>query len=80
MPTNSKEYNKKVYHKYWWRPEEIERRSNRNKARRKKWLTVWDPREVDHVNGNANDNSSWNLKIISRTVNRRKWAMKANWK
>jgi hypothetical protein len=78
MPTNSKEYNAKVYHKYWWRPEEIARRSARNKARRKKWLAVWDPREVDHKNGNPQDNSPSNLRVISRRTNRILWARKAN--
>jgi len=80
MATNSKAYNAKVYHKYWGRPEEVMRRSDRNKARRKKGLSVWDPREVDHKNWNARDNSTGNLRVISRKTNRVLWAKKANMK
>ena len=78
MWTNSKEYNRKNYKKYWWNPEAIKDRSDRNKARRKAWLNVWDSREVDHKNGNPNDNSKWNLRVISRNTNRKLWAEKAN--
>jgi len=77
MVTNSKEFNKKNYKKYWGTKAEIKKRSNRNKARRMIWLKTWDPREVDHVNGNANDNRPSNLKVISRITNRRKWQKKA---
>lgn len=78
MATNSKEYNKKNYKKYWGSKDEIKKRSSRNKARKVKWLLVWDPREVDHKNSNPLDNSKKNLKVISRYSNRKKGAMKAN--
>lgn len=33
--------------------------------------------EIDHKNSNPKDNRKSNLKAISRTANRRKWAMEA---
>ena len=63
---------RKEYDDYHGRPEEIERRSNRNKARRKiektrnlSWLD-----EVDHKDHNPNNNSSANLRVVSRNKNR----------
>ena len=63
---------RKEYDDYHGRPEEIERRSNRNKARRKmektrnlSWLD-----EVDHRANNPNNNSSANLRVVSRNKNR----------
>lgn len=63
---------RKEYDDYHGRPEEIERRSNRNKARRKaekagnvSWLD-----EVDHMDNNPNNNSSDNLRVVSRHQNR----------
>ena len=62
---------RKEYDDYHGRPEEIERRSNRNKARRKmektrnlSWLD-----EVDHRDNNPNNNSSANLRVVSRNKN-----------
>jgi hypothetical protein len=81
MPTNSKEYMKKNYKKYWWNPKAIEDRTKRNAARKKSWLAVGDPREVDHINGIAGWNGKWNIRILSRKRNRQLWAAKANmWK
>jgi len=80
MVTNSKEYNKKNYKKYWWNPAAIKDRSDRNKARKEIWLKVWDRREVDHKNTNPNDNKKSNLRAISRKTNRTLWAKKANTK
>lgn len=81
MPTNSKEYMKKNYKKYWWNSKAIEDRTKRNAARRKSWLAVWDTREVDHINGISWWNGKSNLRIISRKKNRQLWAAKANmWK
>lgn len=78
MANNSKEYNKKNYKKYRWNRKALNERNNRNKARRAKWLKVWDDREVDHKNSNALDNNMSNLQVINRKKNRMKWAMKAN--
>lgn len=41
-------------------------------------LAKWDRKEVDHKNSNATDNSKKNLRIISRTTNRKLGAKKAN--
>lgn len=80
MATNSKEYNKKNYAKYWGNRSALDARNNRNKARRKLWLKVGDSREVDHKDSNAMNNWSGNLRAVNRTLNRRRGAMKANGK
>lgn len=77
MATNSKEYNKKNYSKYWGNDSAIKDRTARNAARRKKWLKVWDPREVDHKNWVDGWNWESNLRVISRETNRKLWAEKA---
>mgnify|MGYP001463003639 CR=1 FL=1 len=63
---------RKEYDDYHGKPEEIQRRSNRNKARRKvaktrnlSWLD-----EVDHIDNNPNNNKSANLRVVSRNKNR----------
>lgn len=65
---------KKEYAKYGASAEQRRQRSARNKARRKMGLKPGDPREVDHIKplskGGSNDES--NLRIVSRTTNRRK--------
>lgn len=82
MASNSKEYMKKNYKKYWGNPKAIRDRSLRNQARRKLMkdgrVRKWDWKEVDHKNWIAWWNSNWNLRVISRTLNRRLWAAKAN--
>lgn len=78
MVTNSKEYNKKNYKKYWWTQKEIDRRAARNKANRT--LKPWPWKEVDHKDWNPLNNSRSNLRVISRTTNRRLGARKANGK
>jgi len=84
MPTNSPGYRSKDwnanYKKYQGTREALDKRNNRNKARRQVGLKVWDAREVDHKDSNANNNSRSNLRPLSRITNRRRWAMKANWK
>ena len=63
---------RKEYDDYHGRPEEIERRSNRNKARRqvgKKENLSWLD-EVDHKDNNPNNNSPGNLSVVSRHKNR----------
>lgn len=85
MPTNSPWYRnrrwpdgKTNYEKYQWNRSALDQRNNRNKARRKLWLKVGDPREVDHKDSNALNNGRSNLRAISRVTNRRRGAMKAN--
>lgn len=78
MANNSKAYNDANYKKYWGNQSAIDARNNRNKARRKLWIKKGDPREVDHKDSNAMNNSKSNLHAITRYANRKKWAMKAN--
>ncbi len=80
MPTNSKEYQRKNYKKYWGSKVAIKKRSEQNKARRLAWLKKWDKREADH----KKPLSKWgkttkkNVRIISRKTNRKLWAAIAN--
>ena len=82
MATNSKAYNKKNYKKYWWKKDQIKKRSEQNKARKMAGLKKWDPREADH----KKPLSKWgkttkkNVRVISRKTNRQGWAKIANWK
>ena len=67
---------KAEYKKYHGTSEQIKNRSMRNKARREMGLKVGDPREVDHIKplakGGSNDRK--NLRVVSRTTNRKKGA------
>ena len=77
---NSKRYNKKNYKKYWGSKKAIQKRVDQNKARKISWLKVWDKRERDHITpldkwGKTNKS---NVRVISRTENRKRWAKIAN--
>ena len=67
---------KREYVMYHSKPEQRRNRSERNKARRIMGLQIGDKREVDHIKplskGGGFDRS--NLKITSRTTNRKKAA------
>jgi len=67
---------KKEYREYHSKPEQRRKRSLRNQARRKMGLKVGDPREVDHVKPmkKGGGNARSNLRVVSRSVNRRKGA------
>lgn len=71
---------KREYAQYHSKPEQIDNRSTRNKARRKLGLKKGDPREVDHKvplskgGGNGRDN----LRAVSLQANRRKFTKTAN--
>lgn len=81
MPANSKAYMKKYMRKY------LKNKKNRNDNRSRKRaryklqksgrVRVNDWREVDHRNSNPKNNSSKNLRVISRKLNRRRWTLKA---
>lgn len=66
---------KKEYAQYHSKPEQRTKRSSRNKARRKLGLKVGDSREVDHIKplSEGGSNAKGNLRVISRTANRKKW-------
>jgi len=84
MATNSKEYNKKNYKKYWGSKKAIADRSTRNKARRLAEkagkVKKGDGKEVDHKKPlfSGGTNSPKNLKVTSRKNNRTKGAKIAN--
>lgn len=65
---------KSEYKNYQGKPEQIARRSSRNKARRamEKGGSVrkGDGKDVAHKNGNPKDNRKSNLKVTSKSSNR----------
>lgn len=65
---------KKEYEQYHSKPEQIKNRAERNKARKEMGLKVGDPREVDHKKplSKGGSNSKNNLRVVSRTTNRKK--------
>ena len=81
MPTNSKEYNSRVYKKYWWSKEWIQKRVKQNAARRlmeRLWkVSKWDWKEVNHIRWTKAWNWKSNLEVISRLKNRVLWQKKA---
>ena len=75
MPKRKRDY-KKEYRDYQGTPEQIKRRAERNAARRKMEAAgrvhKGDGKEVDHKNFNTANNSDSNLRVVPRSVNRRK--------
>lgn len=75
MPQRKRDYAKE-YRDYQGTPEQIKRRAQRNAARRKMEAAgrvhKGDGKEVDHKNFNTANNSNSNLRVVSRSVNRRK--------
>lgn len=67
---------KKEYRDFHGKPEQIKKRSMRNKARRKLGLKKGDGKEVDHKKplSKGGTNSRKNLRITSRKANRKKAA------
>ena len=63
---------RKEYDNYQGKPEQIANRSSRNKARRQvtKKLGYRPKGDVDHKNGNPQDNSPSNLRVTSEGRNR----------
>lgn len=65
---------RKEYRDFHGTPRQIKRRTMTNQARAKVGLKVGDPREVDHIKAlnNGGSNHISNLRIVSRTYNRKK--------
>lgn len=65
---------KKEYANYQGKPEQIKRRSSRNKARRlaikKHGKAAVNGKDIDHKDRNPHNNSSSNLRIQSKKENR----------
>lgn len=74
MAAKKKRDYKKEYRGYHSKPAQRKARAERNKARRIMGLKVGDPREVDHKVplSKGGSNSKRNLRVVSRTTNRRK--------
>lgn len=73
MTVASKRNYKKEYANYHSKPEQIARRSARNKSVRKlkrEGKGSKDGKDVDHKNRNPMDRSDKNLRVISRKKNR----------
>lgn len=81
MSTNSKEYNDKVYKKYWGSKKWIKKRVTQNAARKimeRLWkVKKWDWKEVNHIKWTEKWNWWKNLEVISRLKNRIDWQKKA---
>ncbi len=81
MPTNSKEYVKANYEKYWKNDKQREKSKLRMRARRqlmKEWrVKEWDWKQVDHIDSNVKNNSRKNLRVVSEKFNKQRWAAKA---
>lgn len=65
---------KQEYERYQGKPEQIARRSSRNKARRKLTkagrVKLGDGQDVDHKDTNPMNNTSSNLRVKSKSNNR----------
>ena len=77
MAEKKRDY-KKEYREYHAKPEQKKNRAKRNKARKEMGLKVGDPREVDHKKplSKGGSNKKSNLRVVSRTTNRKKGAKK----
>lgn len=73
MSSKKRDY-KKEYQQYHSKPEQIAKRSSRNKARRKMvklgLAKKGDGKDVDHKDRNPKNNSRSNLRMQSKSVNR----------
>lgn len=84
MPSNSLEYQKKNYSKYWWSKKTMKKRAARNTARNRmiaEWkASKWDGTHVDHKKPLAKwwTNSKSNLRVISAKKNMQDWAKIVN--
>lgn len=67
---------RKEYDSYHGKPEQVQNRSSRNKARRKVEASVGSAKvrgkDIDHKNGNPKDNRRSNLRVMDKSKNRSK--------
>ena len=67
---------RKEYANYHSKPEQKKNRASRNTARRKAAasgrVSKGDGKDVDHKDGNPRNNSKKNLRVVSKSVNRRR--------
>lgn len=73
MPLGKRNY-KKEYENYHSQPEQVKRRSERNSARRimakKHGKAAIKGKDIDHKDHNTSNNSTSNLRISSKSLNR----------
>jgi len=73
MPSKNRDY-KKEYANYHGKAEQRKKRSSRNKARslmeKSGKVSKGDGKDVDHKNGNPNDNRTENLRVQTKSKNR----------
>lgn len=76
MPRKEPRNYKAEYNEYHGKPKQIKNRATRNAARSKMEkagrVRKGDGKEVDHKRGVAKGNGNSNLRVVPRTVNRRK--------
>jgi hypothetical protein len=74
LPNKAAGRNYKAEYKYQGTPEQIKRRSSRNKARRAMIKAgkakVGDGKDINHKNGNPLDNRKSNFQVEDRSANR----------
>lgn len=74
MPTNSLEYQRENYSKYYGTKKALKKRALRNAARRKMekagLVNKGDGKDVDHIKGVEKGNGDGNLRVITRLKNR----------
>ena len=75
--TNGKrDYKKELNWEHKKKPGRVKERASRNAARKTVGLKVGDPRQVDHKDSNARNNSKGNLRKVSAKTNLKKEAMR----
>lgn len=80
MASNSLQYQRENYRKYWGSKKTMKKRVERNKARRHMIKAgkakVWDGKHVNHIKplSSGGKTTPWNLEVISAKKNMQWWA------
>ena len=72
MPRDYKDEYEKFQSSSQSKKDRAKRNKNRRKALRDGRVTKGDGKDIDHVDGNPQNNSSKNLRVVSRSKNRAK--------
>ena len=76
MKNGKRDYKKELSWEKKKKPGRVKDRASRNAARKKAGLKVGDPRQVDHKDSNARNNSKGNLRKVAAKTNLKKEAMR----